>query len=121
MLMVLTSVVMVVITANCGVPLGLETGAIPDSDITASSAYDSGIVGPQHGRSVHYLVQQNTLPLGKACLFTLLGSSEVGKKRRPIVSSCVCPCRRGETVSLSMSLYVSAASNGVFILPPDGI
>ncbi|XP_021937561.1 discoidin domain-containing receptor 2 isoform X4 [Zootermopsis nevadensis] len=38
---------------NCGVPLGLETGAIPDSDITASSAYDFGIVGPQHGRLRH--------------------------------------------------------------------
>lgn len=42
-----------VITVNCEAPLGLESGAIPDSDITASSAYDFGIVGPQHGRSVH--------------------------------------------------------------------
>jgi hypothetical protein len=41
-----------VITVNCEAPLGLESGAIPDSDITASSAYDFGIVGPQHGRSV---------------------------------------------------------------------
>lgn len=42
-----------VFTANSGAPLGLESGAIPDSDISASSAYDFGIVGPQHGRSVH--------------------------------------------------------------------
>jgi hypothetical protein len=39
-----------VISANSGAPLGLESGTIPDSDITASSAYDFGIVGPQHGR-----------------------------------------------------------------------
>ncbi|XP_069671795.1 discoidin domain-containing receptor 2 isoform X3 [Periplaneta americana] len=38
---------------NCGSPLGLESGAIPDADISASSAYDSGIVGPQHGRLKH--------------------------------------------------------------------
>jgi hypothetical protein len=44
---------MVMFTVNSGAPLGLESGAIPDSDITASSAYDFGSVGPQHGRSVH--------------------------------------------------------------------
>lgn len=35
---------------RCNSPLGLESGAIADQDITASSAYDSGSVGPQHGR-----------------------------------------------------------------------
>jgi hypothetical protein len=44
------------ISVNCEAPLGLESGAIPDSDITASSAYDFGIVGPQHGRSVHFQI-----------------------------------------------------------------
>ncbi|XP_066996619.1 discoidin domain-containing receptor 2 [Anabrus simplex] len=39
--------------ARCGSPLGMESGAIPDSDISASSAYDSSIVGPQHGRLCH--------------------------------------------------------------------
>ncbi|XP_022905687.1 discoidin domain-containing receptor 2 [Onthophagus taurus] len=34
----------------CGAPLGMESGALKDSAITASSAYDSGSVGPQHGR-----------------------------------------------------------------------
>ncbi|XP_017773503.1 PREDICTED: discoidin domain-containing receptor 2 isoform X2 [Nicrophorus vespilloides] len=34
----------------CGSALGMESGAIKDSAITASSAYDSGSVGPQHGR-----------------------------------------------------------------------
>lgn len=28
----------------------MESGAIRDADITASSAYDSGSVGPQHSR-----------------------------------------------------------------------
>ncbi|XP_054276180.1 discoidin domain-containing receptor tyrosine kinase B-like [Macrosteles quadrilineatus] len=35
---------------QCDVPLGMESGAIPDQDITASSAYDSGSVGPHHAR-----------------------------------------------------------------------
>ncbi|XP_063215525.1 discoidin domain-containing receptor tyrosine kinase B [Bacillus rossius redtenbacheri] len=38
---------------SCNSPLGMESGAIPDADVTASSAYDSGIVGPQHGRLRH--------------------------------------------------------------------
>lgn len=30
----------------------MQSGAIGDNDITASSAYDSASVGPQHGRHV---------------------------------------------------------------------
>ncbi|KAG8258315.1 DNA damage responsive protein [Homalodisca vitripennis] len=36
--------------AQCTAPLGMESGAIPDDDITASSSFDSGNVGPQFGR-----------------------------------------------------------------------
>lgn len=39
-------------TAQCIGPLGMESGAIPDADITASSSFDSGNVGPHHGRLV---------------------------------------------------------------------
>ncbi|KAF4518477.1 hypothetical protein B566_EDAN006482, partial [Ephemera danica] len=39
--------------AHCKEPLGMEDGRIPDTDISASSAYDSGSVGPQHGRLRH--------------------------------------------------------------------
>lgn len=39
-----------VISAQCGAPLGMESGAIKDEDITASSSFESGNVGPQHGR-----------------------------------------------------------------------
>lgn len=35
---------------HCGSPLGMESGAIKDADISASSAYDSGSVGSQHSR-----------------------------------------------------------------------
>ncbi|XP_068918044.1 discoidin domain-containing receptor 2 [Tenebrio molitor] len=35
---------------SCGSALGMESGVIKDSAITASSAYDSSSVGPQHGR-----------------------------------------------------------------------
>uniref|UniRef100_A0A8D8YYZ7 Discoidin domain-containing receptor 2 n=1 Tax=Cacopsylla melanoneura TaxID=428564 RepID=A0A8D8YYZ7_9HEMI len=38
---------------NCGRPLGLENGVIPDKDISASSAHDSSSVGPQFGRLRH--------------------------------------------------------------------
>ncbi|XP_046678553.1 discoidin domain-containing receptor 2-like isoform X2 [Homalodisca vitripennis] len=37
-------------TSQCTAPLGMESGAIPDDDITASSSFDSGNVGPQFGR-----------------------------------------------------------------------
>ncbi|KAI5700800.1 hypothetical protein M8J75_002990 [Diaphorina citri] len=37
-------------TSQCGAPLGMESGAIKDEDITASSSFESGNVGPQHGR-----------------------------------------------------------------------
>ncbi|KAB0797030.1 hypothetical protein PPYR_11091 [Photinus pyralis] len=36
--------------SQCIAPLGMENGAIKDEDITASSSFDSGNVGPQHGR-----------------------------------------------------------------------
>ncbi|KAK5643044.1 hypothetical protein RI129_009211 [Pyrocoelia pectoralis] len=35
---------------TCTAALGMESGAIKDSAVTASSAYDAGSVGPQHGR-----------------------------------------------------------------------
>lgn len=37
-------------TAKCKNALGMESGAIMDSQITASSAHDVGNVGPQHAR-----------------------------------------------------------------------
>ncbi|KOX81194.1 hypothetical protein WN51_00101 [Melipona quadrifasciata] len=37
---------------QCIAPLGMESGAILDADITASSSFDSGNVGPHHGRVV---------------------------------------------------------------------
>ncbi|GJQ79555.1 hypothetical protein Trydic_g16401 [Trypoxylus dichotomus] len=36
--------------SQCIAPLGMENGAIKDEDITASSSFDNGNVGPQHGR-----------------------------------------------------------------------
>ncbi|XP_049818971.1 epithelial discoidin domain-containing receptor 1-like [Aethina tumida] len=36
--------------SQCIAPLGMENGAIKDDDITASSSFDSGSVGPHHGR-----------------------------------------------------------------------
>lgn len=38
------------IIAKCKNALGMESGAITDSQITASSAHDIGNVGPQHAR-----------------------------------------------------------------------
>ncbi|XP_054275627.1 discoidin domain-containing receptor 2-like [Macrosteles quadrilineatus] len=37
-------------TTQCVQPLGMESGAIPNIDISASSSFDSGNVGPQFGR-----------------------------------------------------------------------
>lgn len=37
---------------NCKSPLGMESGAIADFQITASSAHDIGNVGPQHARYI---------------------------------------------------------------------
>lgn len=37
-------------TGTCNSPLGMESGAIADFQITASSAHDPGNVGPQHAR-----------------------------------------------------------------------
>lgn len=36
--------------AQCIAPLGMENGGIKNEDITASSSFDSGNVGPQFGR-----------------------------------------------------------------------
>ncbi|XP_046466672.1 discoidin domain-containing receptor 2 isoform X1 [Neodiprion pinetum] len=36
--------------SQCIAPLGMESGAIPDADITASSSFDSGNVGPHQAR-----------------------------------------------------------------------
>lgn len=38
--------------AQCIAPLGMESGLIPDKDLTASSSFNDGNVGPQNGRSV---------------------------------------------------------------------
>lgn len=40
----------VYILAQCIGPLGMESGAIADEDITASSSFDSGNVGPRQAR-----------------------------------------------------------------------
>lgn len=39
-----------IFAAQCIAPLGMESGAIPDVDITASSSFDSGNVGPHRAR-----------------------------------------------------------------------
>ncbi|KAJ8931655.1 hypothetical protein NQ314_015412 [Rhamnusium bicolor] len=36
--------------SQCIAPLGMESGSIRDQDITASSSFDHGNVGPHHGR-----------------------------------------------------------------------
>ncbi|XP_017770325.1 PREDICTED: epithelial discoidin domain-containing receptor 1-like [Nicrophorus vespilloides] len=36
--------------SQCIAPLGMENGAIRDDDISASSSFENGNVGPQHGR-----------------------------------------------------------------------
>lgn len=46
------SLVCLYFAATCNVPLGMESGAITDAQITASSAHDTGFVGPQHARWV---------------------------------------------------------------------
>ncbi|KAF9799250.1 hypothetical protein SFRURICE_006510 [Spodoptera frugiperda] len=38
------------VAAQCIAPLGMESGLIPDKDITASSCYNDGNVAPQNGR-----------------------------------------------------------------------
>jgi hypothetical protein len=40
------------VTEKCKSSLGMESGAIADFQITASSAHDIGNVGPQHARYV---------------------------------------------------------------------
>lgn len=46
----LTPLIYALDTSQCIAPLGMESGMIPDEDISASSSFDSGNVGPQHGR-----------------------------------------------------------------------
>lgn len=48
--MMLLMLMYFVFAVRCNSPLGLESGAVADRDITASSAYDWGSVGPQHAR-----------------------------------------------------------------------
>jgi len=36
--------------ATCIAPLGMESGAISDSDISASSSFEHASVGPHNGR-----------------------------------------------------------------------
>ncbi|XP_039951526.1 uncharacterized protein LOC120768840 [Bactrocera tryoni] len=43
---------------TCKQPLGMESGAIADTQITASSAHDMGNVGPQHASCAHLQQQQ---------------------------------------------------------------
>ncbi|XP_044269322.1 discoidin domain-containing receptor 2-like [Tribolium madens] len=57
MKVLLASVMILLVTAADGVdpsqciaPLGMESGAIKDQDITASSSFEHGNVGPHHGR-----------------------------------------------------------------------
>lgn len=38
------------VPAQCIAPLGMENGSIKDEDITASSSFDHGNVGPRHAR-----------------------------------------------------------------------
>lgn len=40
------------LSAQCIAPLGMESGMIPDRDITASSSFNDGNVAPQNGRWV---------------------------------------------------------------------
>lgn len=46
---------MCLFTAQCIAPLGMESGLIPDRDISASSCYNDGNVAPQNGRFVYAL------------------------------------------------------------------
>ncbi|KYN09949.1 hypothetical protein ALC57_17947 [Trachymyrmex cornetzi] len=38
------------VAAQCIAPLGMESGTIPDTDINASSSFDTGNVGPHLAR-----------------------------------------------------------------------
>ncbi|KAJ8925152.1 hypothetical protein NQ315_001337 [Exocentrus adspersus] len=48
--MISSFILCIFVAASCVSPLGMESGRIKDSAITASSAYDSASVGPHHGR-----------------------------------------------------------------------
>ena len=40
----------IALAANCRKSLGMQSGAIPDHAITASSSYDGASVGPSNAR-----------------------------------------------------------------------
>lgn len=44
-------------SGQCQTALGMESGAIPDDAITASSSYKEGSVGPESARSVVELIR----------------------------------------------------------------
>ena len=49
------------VVASCYQPLGMQSGAIPDSALRASSSYDDSSVGPSYGRySAAYTISPAT-------------------------------------------------------------
>ena len=44
------------VSASCYKPLGMQSGAIPDSALRASSSYDDSSVGPSYGRYSSYYI-----------------------------------------------------------------
>ena len=57
--MLLTEGIVCVFVGQCQTALGMESGAIPDHAITASSSYEEGSVGPESARSVdQFLIQR---------------------------------------------------------------
>lgn len=68
----------------------MESGVIPDTDITASSSFDSGNVGPHHGRWVNYwfvYAAHRTYPMqyksGNFIILAPLRSVKNAAARRP--------------------------------------
>lgn len=56
--MLLIEGIVCVFAGQCQTALGMESGAIPDHAITASSSYEEGSVGPESARSVvQFLIQ----------------------------------------------------------------
>ena len=57
--MLLTEGIVCVFAGQCQTALGMESGAIPDHAITASSSFEEGSVGPESARSVdQFLIQR---------------------------------------------------------------
>lgn len=48
-------------SGQCQTALGMESGAIPDDAITASSSYKEGSVGPESARSVVELIHVHVI------------------------------------------------------------